>query len=317
MYKYLIGIGVVVVAIIAIVLNTTHPASAPGGVQACTTEAKICPDGSAVGRTGPNCEFAECPAVATTTPVSTTSVLLKADMNQKVTGVGVSLTPLKILEDSRCPSDVQCIQAGTVRVQVRLTSASGTATQEFKLGQAVTTETQIITLTEVLPAKKSTVTLKASDYVFTFEIKKRTSTSTGSGSISTQACTMEAKICPDGSAVGRTGPNCAFAACPNTSGVTGKVLLGPTCPVERNPPDPNCADTPYGTKITVRRAGSSSVFATGASDASGTYQIALPAGTYMISALGGAVYPRCADATVTVPANAYATANISCDTGIR
>lgn len=28
--------------------------------QACTEEAKICPDGSAVGRTGPNCEFAKC-----------------------------------------------------------------------------------------------------------------------------------------------------------------------------------------------------------------------------------------------------------------
>ncbi len=29
----------------------------------CTMEAKICPDGSAVGRTGPKCEFAECPTV--------------------------------------------------------------------------------------------------------------------------------------------------------------------------------------------------------------------------------------------------------------
>ncbi len=28
------------------------------------------------------------------------------------------------------------------------------------------------------------------------------------------ACTMEAKLCPDGSAVGRSGPNCEFAACP-------------------------------------------------------------------------------------------------------
>ncbi|MEK7066372.1 MAG: TspO/MBR family protein, partial [Patescibacteria group bacterium] len=27
----------------------------------CTLEAKICPDGSAVGRTGPNCEFSPCP----------------------------------------------------------------------------------------------------------------------------------------------------------------------------------------------------------------------------------------------------------------
>jgi hypothetical protein len=28
------------------------------------------------------------------------------------------------------------------------------------------------------------------------------------------ACTMEAKVCPDGSSVGRTGPNCEFTACP-------------------------------------------------------------------------------------------------------
>lgn len=29
--------------------------------RACTQEAKLCPDGTAVGRTGPNCEFAKCP----------------------------------------------------------------------------------------------------------------------------------------------------------------------------------------------------------------------------------------------------------------
>ncbi|HEY4522467.1 MAG TPA: hypothetical protein VJH91_02425 [Candidatus Paceibacterota bacterium] len=31
------------------------------GGQQCTQEAKMCPDGSSVGRTGPNCEFALCP----------------------------------------------------------------------------------------------------------------------------------------------------------------------------------------------------------------------------------------------------------------
>lgn len=31
---------------------------------ACTQEAMLCPDGTAVGRTGPNCEFAECPVPA-------------------------------------------------------------------------------------------------------------------------------------------------------------------------------------------------------------------------------------------------------------
>ncbi len=33
---------------------------------ACTQEAKLCSDGSAVGRTGPNCEFASCPGEADT-----------------------------------------------------------------------------------------------------------------------------------------------------------------------------------------------------------------------------------------------------------
>jgi len=28
-------------------------------------------------------------------------------------------------------------------------------------------------------------------------------------------CTKEVKICPDGSTVGREGPNCEFAPCPN------------------------------------------------------------------------------------------------------
>lgn len=29
-----------------------------------------------------------------------------------------------------------------------------------------------------------------------------------------KACTMEAKLCPDGSAVGRSGSNCEFTPCP-------------------------------------------------------------------------------------------------------
>lgn len=32
--------------------------------------------------------------------------------------------------------------------------------------------------------------------------------------VSTGACTLDAKVCPDGSAVGRVAPDCNFAACP-------------------------------------------------------------------------------------------------------
>jgi len=74
------------------------------------------------------------------------------------------------------------------------------------------------------------------------------------------ACTMEAKLCPDGSAVGRTGPNCEFAVCPTPapvagkSGIKGTAMLGPFCPVEKNPPDPNCADRPYKTALVATNA---------------------------------------------------------------
>ncbi len=35
---------------------------------ACTEEAKVCPDGSSVGREGPNCEFAACPGEGEAVP---------------------------------------------------------------------------------------------------------------------------------------------------------------------------------------------------------------------------------------------------------
>lgn len=41
-----------------------------------------------------------------------------------------------------------------------------------------------------------------------------------SGGSETIGCTLEAKICPDGSAVGRTGANCEFAACPVSASST-------------------------------------------------------------------------------------------------
>lgn len=52
-------------------INTKNAANAPTptitNIKGCTQEAKICPDGTSVGRTGPNCEFAPCPSVFPTT----------------------------------------------------------------------------------------------------------------------------------------------------------------------------------------------------------------------------------------------------------
>src|SRR3989344_9303938 len=53
--------------------ESVRPPAAEGPGEAevifCTQEAKQCPDGSYVGRTGPKCEFAACPTSAAPAPV--------------------------------------------------------------------------------------------------------------------------------------------------------------------------------------------------------------------------------------------------------
>lgn len=137
------------------------------------------------------------------------------------------------------------------------------------------------------------------------------------------ACTQEAKLCPDGSAVGRTGPNCEFSLCPGTgstskkSGITGTVTLGPTCPVERIPPDPNCVPKFYSTSINIMEARDNKIIKTVESDSNGTFKIDLDQGLYILQAQGGNVLPRCPLVSVDVKSGQYITTNISCDTGIR
>jgi len=79
------------------------------------------------------------------------------------------------------------------------------------------------------------------------------------------ACTMEAKQCPDGSYVSRTGPKCEFSPCPSSQApqgkptsesptkpqesgkeqgtLAGKISIGPLCPVEPCPT--NSVANPY------------------------------------------------------------------------
>lgn len=43
---------------------------------ACTMDALLCPDGTAVGRTGPNCEFAPCPVPHAESPATDDSIII-------------------------------------------------------------------------------------------------------------------------------------------------------------------------------------------------------------------------------------------------
>jgi hypothetical protein len=153
-----------------------RPANGGEGVV-CTMEAKLCPDGvTYVGRTGPHCEFAACPDSTSTSAGEATSDALarvSARIGERVGAMGVFITPLSIVEDSRCPTDVQCIQAGTVRVKAKIESGLGASEMTLTLSKAATTEAQTVTLASVTPAKVSTVSAKPGDYIFNFDIAMR------------------------------------------------------------------------------------------------------------------------------------------------
>ena len=65
---------------------------------------------------------------------------IETRINQGGSALDVEVVPLAVLEDSRCPIDVVCIQAGTVRVQARIRGELGQSTATLELNQPTTTE---------------------------------------------------------------------------------------------------------------------------------------------------------------------------------
>jgi hypothetical protein len=144
------------------------------------------------------------------------------------------------------------------------------------------------------------------------------------------ACTMEAKMCPDGSYVGRTGPKCEFTACPGAMPTTSTTKLVPKTSVTTKPA-PTATDginfapyksgvngvvtnngLPYVTMVAVfRNADRTHAYAFTQTDQNGLYAFALPPGSYILGA-GETNVPQCDHPEITVGINSYITSNISC-----
>lgn len=103
------------------------------------------------------------------------------------------------------------------------------------------------------------------------------------------------------------------------SGITGSVLLGPICPVMRNPPDPQCADKPFAVRLVVTPEGKSNIIKEFTSDTSGKFKVSLSPGFYEIhQAPIRRMLPRCASRNlVEVTRDTYTQTIVYCDTGIR
>lgn len=104
------------------------------------------------------------------------------------------------------------------------------------------------------------------------------------------------------------------------SSITGYIHSGPTCPVERIPPDPNCAERAFAdAKVDIRIKSSGVLAKSLVSDATGNFRADLIPGAYTITAgpKTGGFLPRCNPVEATVTTGKVVSVDISCDTGIR
>lgn len=104
---------------------------------------------------------------------------LSAKIDQGGSAFGVKVVPQSVVEDSRCPVDVTCIQAGTVKVNALVSSdatsstASSTAqAQLFELNAPVSFAGLEITLASVTPARTSGSSISPNDYTFIFDVAR-------------------------------------------------------------------------------------------------------------------------------------------------
>lgn len=312
-------LGVVLVALAYTVPGVLHPQTP----VACTTEAKICPDGSAVGRTGPNCEFAACPGAASAncTVGNCPFEITAADNGKTFTYTETSRFTVELDSTKYSKAALACSPSGILG---SISNEPAVQPPLFaKRFEAVAVGSC------VLADKDFSVTITV--------VGDSSGSSSGPPVVGPgQHCggnMLNAPVCSTGYHcqlkvnMPDTGGTCVANSSsqgggggilPYNSGVQGKVMLGPTCPVMRDPPDPQCADRPYQTTVTIFRSSDTThPYATTKSAADGSFKFSLPPGQYVLTAQGGQMLPRCNETSVTVGPSGYVTQDISCDTGIR
>lgn len=101
------------------------------------------------------------------------------------------------------------------------------------------------------------------------------------------------------------------------SGIKGIVTIGPVCPVMMNPPDSECADKPYKTKLRILKADTDYVvFAE--PDINGNFSVDLEPGSYFITVPDlSKPMPSLSETRVTVFDKKYSEINLQFDSGIR
>lgn len=91
-----------------------------------------------------------------------------ARLGQTVFVDGPHVTPLKVIEDSRCPMNARCVWAGRVVLRVKVTGGAWQRTIDLTMGEPMQVADGGLTLVSVTPDKRTDVAIKPRDYRFAF-----------------------------------------------------------------------------------------------------------------------------------------------------
>ena len=78
--------------------------------------------------------------------------------------------PIAVIEDSRCPANVQCVWAGrlVILAEVEFKGSSKTLSVNLALGETLRNHSESVTLIEAVPDKVVGGSIEPGDYRFTF-----------------------------------------------------------------------------------------------------------------------------------------------------
>ena len=90
-------------------------------------------------------------AACVTTPAEPQDGIARAALNERVYVDGPDVTPLAVIEDSRCPMNARCVWAGRVRLSVRIDLGSRSETREIASDAPIEVADGRLSLVEVQP----------------------------------------------------------------------------------------------------------------------------------------------------------------------
>ncbi len=164
-YTYTMNTRNLLIGLVVVLVVVGGIAAVWGSKKGASEMATPTPEGTQATTTAPD-TTTPTPTPATSTPEKEADT---AALGQRIYKFGVHMTPIEVVEDSRCPMGVYCIQAGTVRVKVLLEDGTHTDTVIMTMGSPVSFGNKHVALMSVVPQKSQTP-IKQSDYRFTFSV---------------------------------------------------------------------------------------------------------------------------------------------------